>query len=172
MVLRLALYLAALGHDIGHSGKTNAYEAKAKSKLAIKYNDDAPLERYHAALMFRILMETKLSKVQDYEDTETPYRKSEPKQYEHFLDKLNKQEFQILRELMILLILRTDPNYHSLYIDNFTHYKEEVEQKKTGAAICFDLRKLEGKVDEEEKKVSIFLFIGLTSMAIQPIQNF
>ena len=167
MVLKLALYLAALGHDIGHSGKTNAYEAKAKSKLAIKYNDDAPLERYHAALMFRILKETKLSKIQEYSESERQYGKSEPKQYEYFLDKLNTQEFQILRELMILLILRTDPNYHSLYIDNFTHYKEEVEIKKSGAAICFDLRKLEGKVDEEEKKVSILGFKGFASMSIQ-----
>lgn len=169
MILKLGLYLAALGHDIGHTGKTNEYEAKSYSKLALKYNDDSPLERYHAALMFRILMETKLSKVKSEKEKEKEkanrFKKkkkdeivddnygSNPKKYEYFLDGLTKAEFFAMRELMILLILRTDPEYHSIYVDNFTHYKEEAEKKMTAADVCFDIRKLEGGYDKDEKQV-------------------
>ena len=59
-ILKLALFLAALGQDIGHTGFTNAFEVKSNSALAVKYVDDSPLEYYHCALFFKILLKTKI----------------------------------------------------------------------------------------------------------------
>ena len=47
---QLALLLAALGHDAGHRGRTNAFEVATLSDLALRYNDASVLENHHAAV--------------------------------------------------------------------------------------------------------------------------
>ncbi|KAA0162236.1 hypothetical protein FNF28_04791 [Cafeteria roenbergensis] len=44
-----ALWAATLTHDVGHPGGTNAYLLATEHPLALRYCDDAPLERHHAA---------------------------------------------------------------------------------------------------------------------------
>uniref|UniRef100_A0A7S2SMQ8 PDEase domain-containing protein n=1 Tax=Mucochytrium quahogii TaxID=96639 RepID=A0A7S2SMQ8_9STRA len=51
----LALLVAALGHDAGHQARTNDFEIKTGSPLAVRYNDRSVLEQYHAATLFSIL---------------------------------------------------------------------------------------------------------------------
>jgi len=51
-----ALLLAALGHDAAHPGRNNAFEVATSSKLALRYNDEAVLECYHASLTCRAAM--------------------------------------------------------------------------------------------------------------------
>lgn len=51
----LALLIAALCHDVDHSGKTNAFEVSSASELAITYHDAAVLENHHAATTFKIM---------------------------------------------------------------------------------------------------------------------
>lgn len=45
----LVTLLAALAHDVGHPGLTNAHLIEIGHKLAIRYNDQAPLENFHVA---------------------------------------------------------------------------------------------------------------------------
>ena len=42
--------LAALSHDVGHPGLTNAHLVETRHELALRYNDQAPLENFHVAL--------------------------------------------------------------------------------------------------------------------------
>jgi 3',5'-cyclic-nucleotide phosphodiesterase len=50
----LALLLAAVGHDAGHLGRSNAFEIASESPLALLYNNASPLENLHAATLLRI----------------------------------------------------------------------------------------------------------------------
>merc|ERR1712203_1120729 len=39
-----AIMLAAVSHDVGHQGTSNAFQSKAQTDLASVYNDRSPLE--------------------------------------------------------------------------------------------------------------------------------
>lgn len=38
---QFTLLFSAMGHDVSHTGRTNAFEVATLSKLAIKYNDES-----------------------------------------------------------------------------------------------------------------------------------
>jgi hypothetical protein len=48
----LACYLAAVSHDVGHTGATNDHLVATLGALALRYNDMSPHENYHAAAAF------------------------------------------------------------------------------------------------------------------------
>ena len=50
----LALYVAALGHDVGHFGRTNAYLANSKHALHLLF-PTSTLERFHADRVSKLL---------------------------------------------------------------------------------------------------------------------
>ncbi|CAE8614407.1 unnamed protein product [Polarella glacialis] len=49
-----ALMVAALCHDVGHSGKTNPFLVETNHELALRYNDNSPLENMHCARLFEV----------------------------------------------------------------------------------------------------------------------
>ena len=51
-----ALFVAALGHDYRHPGKTNAFLIHTQDDIAITYNDMSVLESFHAAELFKVLL--------------------------------------------------------------------------------------------------------------------
>jgi hypothetical protein len=51
----LALLLAALCHDVGHAGRTNAFHVNSGSRLARTYNDASCNENLHATLACDLL---------------------------------------------------------------------------------------------------------------------
>ncbi|KAL7462566.1 hypothetical protein ACHAXS_002947, partial [Conticribra weissflogii] len=51
-----SMLLAAVAHDVGHPGMNNIYQVKAKTDLAITYNDTSCLENMHAARTFKIIL--------------------------------------------------------------------------------------------------------------------
>jgi hypothetical protein len=51
----LAVLFAAVVHDVGHLGISNAFLVKTGHPLASLYNDNSPLESMHASLAFSIL---------------------------------------------------------------------------------------------------------------------
>lgn len=52
-----ALFVAAMGHDYKHPGRTNAFLIHTQNEIAITYNDMSVLENFHAASLFKVLME-------------------------------------------------------------------------------------------------------------------
>ncbi|KAL7749073.1 3',5'-cyclic-nucleotide phosphodiesterase [Sorochytrium milnesiophthora] len=52
---RLAFLLACLCHDLCHDGKTNNFHIQTHSPIAFLYNDQSPLENYHAHNAFVLI---------------------------------------------------------------------------------------------------------------------
>ncbi|OBZ67419.1 3',5'-cyclic-nucleotide phosphodiesterase regA [Grifola frondosa] len=50
-----ALYIAAVGHDVGHPGLTNAFMRNAKTPLSVVYDDKSVLEQMHYSLLLRTM---------------------------------------------------------------------------------------------------------------------
>ena len=86
----LAALIACLGHDVDHRGSTNPFEVNSQSELAIRYSDDAVLERHHVATTFSILSKDK---------------------YE-FVATLGREEYLEVRKAVIKGILATDMSRH------------------------------------------------------------
>jgi len=49
------LLVAGLCHDLEHPGTNNAYQINAMTDLALRYNDQSPLENHHCAVAWDIL---------------------------------------------------------------------------------------------------------------------
>jgi hypothetical protein len=55
MTYYIGLVVAALAHDVGHFGVNNAFCLESFLPIAIIYNDNAPLENMHCALLFMLM---------------------------------------------------------------------------------------------------------------------
>lgn len=53
----LATLVAALCHDVDHTGRTNSFEVSKGSNLALLYHDTSVLEQHHAAIAFFTLQQ-------------------------------------------------------------------------------------------------------------------
>ena len=92
----LSIIIAALGHDVGHPGLTNAFQINSSSDMAITYNDSSCLENFHLTKLFKTL------------------RKDE---YNIF-EKLSTQDYKKIRKKMISEILATDMAIHGKILNN------------------------------------------------------
>ncbi|CBJ33418.1 conserved unknown protein [Ectocarpus siliculosus] len=91
---QLALILSALCHDLDHPGLTNSFQMATESPLASLYNDQAPLEHHHLAIMFQILRREGCD----------------------ILGHLEKPQRTRIREVMIQGILATEMSEHGTHI--------------------------------------------------------
>eukprot|EP01071_Lankesteria_metandrocarpae_P004065 Lankesteria_metandrocarpae@DN3349_c0_g1_i1.p1 len=82
--------LSALGHDMGHPGRNNAYLVACVHPLALLYNDTSVLENFHSALLFMLLSQPDLNVYQN----------------------ITPEAFQQHRSRIIELILATDMKQH------------------------------------------------------------
>lgn len=94
---QLGLLVAALCHDVGHDGHTNAFHVATSSELAMIYNDQAVLENHHTAMTFAILA------------------KRDCNLFELLPEKTRKQ----LRKLIVDCILNTDMSRHFALTQEF-----------------------------------------------------
>ncbi|EDO07361.1 3'5'-cyclic nucleotide phosphodiesterase family protein [Babesia bovis T2Bo] len=100
---QFAYLIAALGHDAGHPGKTNAFLRSTQNPLALIYNDASILENYHASLVCHII-----------------------RAKEDFFGLFNQQDWEIIRKRIIQLVLATDMMTH------FTHVNNVKERRLSG----------------------------------------
>ncbi|KAI5955660.1 PDE2 [Candida jiufengensis] len=98
----LALLVAALGHDVGHPGTTNAFMIKNKAPTSLIYNDRSVLESYHASIfvnkVLKILWPSLLA---------TP---------------IDKESLLNINDLIISSILATDMGEHFEYISKLKNF--------------------------------------------------
>ena len=92
----LSIIIAALGHDVGHPGLTNAFQINSSSEMAITYNDNSCLENFHLTKLFKTL------------------RKDE----HNIFEKLSTQDYKKIRKKMISEILATDMAIHGKVLNN------------------------------------------------------
>jgi hypothetical protein len=85
-----SLFVAALGHDIGHPGVNNVFLVKSRDKLAIIHNDRSPLENMHCALLYEIMVENDAN----------------------IFATLSDEQWREARKIVITTILGTDMAHH------------------------------------------------------------
>merc|ERR1719162_407823 len=51
---RFGLMIAGMAHDVGHPGRNNNFLTESGHELAIRYNDQSPLENMHASKLFEM----------------------------------------------------------------------------------------------------------------------
>ena len=93
----LSLLLAALCHDVGHSGLTNNYHCNAGTALALLYNDQSVLENYHCTTTFKLLSDPSCN----------------------VLCNLSHNDYKHVRHSMISGILATDMSQHFVLLERF-----------------------------------------------------
>ena len=86
----VAIFTAALAHDLGHPGTNNAFQINVLTDLAITYNDVSVLENFHCTSLFKALQEDKCNIFSDY----------------------NNLDFRKTRKRIINMILATDMFNH------------------------------------------------------------
>eukprot|EP00928_Gymnodinium_smaydae_P006601 TRINITY_DN12341_c0_g1_i1.p1 TRINITY_DN12341_c0_g1~~TRINITY_DN12341_c0_g1_i1.p1 ORF type:complete len:483 (+),score=71.70 TRINITY_DN12341_c0_g1_i1:53-1501(+) len=89
-----SILIAALAHDVGHTGTNNAFHVKTRTSLALMYNDRSPLENMHASLAFETMRNTSAN----------------------FLDALNGEDYENVRSKIVDAILETDPSHHFEFV--------------------------------------------------------
>jgi hypothetical protein len=86
----LSIIIAALGHDIGHPGLTNAFHINAKTDMALTYNDISCLENFHASKLFNTIKNDSTN----------------------IFENLNTNDYKTIRKRIVSEILATDMANH------------------------------------------------------------
>ncbi|KAK2953433.1 putative cAMP-specific 3',5'-cyclic phosphodiesterase 4A [Blattamonas nauphoetae] len=96
-----SLFIAAMGHDVGHPGVTADCLIARRDKLAVRYNDISPLESHHSSLLFKdaLLWETAGRGEKGLDD-------------HSILAGLTEEERLDVRKRIITLIMSTDMKQH------------------------------------------------------------
>eukprot|EP01029_Cantina_marsupialis_P015526 TRINITY_DN3401_c0_g1_i1.p1 TRINITY_DN3401_c0_g1~~TRINITY_DN3401_c0_g1_i1.p1 ORF type:complete len:689 (-),score=127.19 TRINITY_DN3401_c0_g1_i1:441-2507(-) len=90
---KLAGIIGAAIHDVDHPGRTNAFFVATRHPLAIRYNDRAVLENYHAATGIQLIEES------------------------HLLEDFETDQIKEIRETIIHMVLCTDMSQHWSLMD-------------------------------------------------------
>lgn len=85
------LLISGFVHDTDHPGYNNQYMVATRDKIALRYNDKSVLENHHISVAFSTMLKS-----------------SETRIFENFTN----EEFKIMRENMIDLVLATDNIRH------------------------------------------------------------
>lgn len=105
------LLIAALGHDVGHPGVTNAFMISNDSPTALAYNERSVLESFHASVFVNKILAINWPGLLEIETDEE--------------SKLT------LKQLIISCILATDMAEHFEYIDKLTTFKLDKTKKNS-----------------------------------------
>jgi hypothetical protein len=99
-----SILIAAIAHDVGHAGTNNPFQLKARTQLAVMYNDQSPLENMHASRTFETML----------------------KPGANFLEQLPREDFDNVRAKIVDAILATDPSHHFDFVKKFAARSEQV----------------------------------------------
>jgi calcium/calmodulin-dependent 3',5'-cyclic nucleotide phosphodiesterase len=86
----LGALLAAITHDVEHTGTTNTFHIQSRSDTAFLYNDKSVLENHHLSTAFRLMKKEECN----------------------VLSNLTSDEFREIRALVIEMVLATDMSSH------------------------------------------------------------
>eukprot|EP00948_MAST-09A_sp_MAST-9A-sp1_P003325 g3325.t1 len=84
--ITLAAIVAGLIHDLGHPGLNNPFLVDTQDPLALRYNDNSPLENYHAATGFELMAKKECN----------------------IAENLKKDDFKRFRKIAVTMVLGTD----------------------------------------------------------------
>jgi hypothetical protein len=70
---KLICLMAAIVHDVGHTGVSNGFLIASRHPLARRYNDRSPWEQYHASSAFEVLASSDASFMEDLPDSQVAF---------------------------------------------------------------------------------------------------
>ncbi|EGW34808.1 uncharacterized protein SPAPADRAFT_57887 [Spathaspora passalidarum NRRL Y-27907] len=124
----LGLLTAALGHDVGHPGVTNAFMIKNGAPTSLIFNDRSVLESYHSSVFINKILAVNWNSL--------------------LSAKTDRDSGLTVRELIISSILATDMGEHFEYInklknlkshDEFINYNNKVKLISSLLIKCADI---------------------------------
>ena len=136
----LSIIIAALGHDVGHPGLTNAFQINSSSEMAITYNDNSCLENFHLTKLFKTLREDE----------------------HNIFEKLSTQDYKKIRKKMISEILATDMAIHGKVLNNIRSkipedLLNETERNKKSGIKKFELiTDINNEITTNEEQQALF----------------
>ncbi|ODV69535.1 HD-domain/PDEase-like protein [Hyphopichia burtonii NRRL Y-1933] len=102
------LLIAALGHDVGHPGVTNAFMIEYDSPTSLLYNERSVLESFHSSIFINKILSIN---------------------WPGLLEVETDPEFKLsFKQLIISCILATDMAEHFEYIDKLTTFKLDLDR--------------------------------------------
>lgn len=105
-MVRFALLVAALAHDLGHPGFSNVFLIDVRDEVACRFNDLSPLENMHCSRLFEITQQDRCN----------------------VFGHLAPREFQSIRKLIVDAVLHTDVARHDgVSTDLEALYRNNVE---------------------------------------------
>eukprot|EP00929_Paragymnodinium_shiwhaense_P032348 TRINITY_DN17942_c0_g3_i1.p1 TRINITY_DN17942_c0_g3~~TRINITY_DN17942_c0_g3_i1.p1 ORF type:complete len:613 (+),score=142.42 TRINITY_DN17942_c0_g3_i1:134-1972(+) len=105
---RFTSLMAAIIHDMGHDGRTNAFHVNIQDRLAIRYNDRSVLENFHVATGFRLMLVNKGT---------------------NFLEFMPKVQLAVFRREVIDMVLSTDMTQHFSKLAEFGEHAKVFGQE-------------------------------------------
>lgn len=111
--LEFTMLVSAIGHDLGHPGFNNVYLTETRHELAIRYNDQSPLENMHSAKLFSIIGVKE----------------------QNLFGKFSREEYKECRKTCIENILHTDMAHHNAMVKELqvlAQMNSEVFSEQTG----------------------------------------
>ena len=98
----MAILIAAIIHDIDHPGVNNGLLCETMDKMALVYNDASVLENHHLSTFFLMLQDPEVN----------------------LFDGLDKAQMKVVRKVIIMGVLATDPAKHFKEIAQFESLSE------------------------------------------------
>lgn len=99
---RLAGFVAAVIHDVGHFGRTNRYHIARHDPVAILFNDQSPLENMHCTIGFSILQQPHAAL----------FKREKDQDGVNECTGLPDADFALLRRIVVESVLSTDMAKH------------------------------------------------------------
>jgi hypothetical protein len=103
-------FVSAMFHDVGHEGINNSFLVNTSHELALRYNDQSPLENMHLAVAWQVS------------------RSPGCEIFEAFPD----EEYKLIRKLCIGIVLATDMSTH---FDSLSALKSDVKNGSGVSAV-------------------------------------
>ena len=136
----LSIFIASLGHDIGHPGLTNTFQINDSTDMAITYNDISVLENFHASTLFKIIRKTETN----------------------IFEKLSYFDYKTIRKRMICEILATDMANHGKVISLI---KSKITVNEDGKNFKFQLLTGNEQTKNDEQQSLLDFIIHLADLA-------
>lgn len=114
-----AIVIGALCHDCDHRGHNTAFEVATRSELAIRYNDNSPLENHHCAVAFDLALRSTTNC--------------------NIFEQLTPEAYTAIRSRMIASILSTDMKCHGDHVKLVQGFQLQEGQEKSQAQFLCEL---------------------------------
>jgi len=134
--------LGAVCHDVDHPGRSNAFQTKLRTEVAVIYNDKSVLENWHIAHAFARMIGLDLFNSQNFytkDYTIEGVRNKNQQDCEcNLLCNASAEDFAKIRNMMIEAILQTDMTKHFALVAEVKNMLIQIEEEEKNGGIQHD----------------------------------